>query len=209
MVKYKLVLILAGVLFASTAVPLYTDILIAGSLLLIMLQYKNNDNVRHLCGIMLTVYLLQFLLFTFVIKTNSETLSKMTVNTIIFGTHFLIDLVLYVLVSNRVHFTRDRLKAKGKPTDHVFIYRAEFALISVFALFMAVDLLALLENFIRHLDEFGVNAETAKMFSGWNWLYYQYEIFKGILLGLTFLFLWTITIGEGQKEYKKEEMIIS
>lgn len=41
--------------------------------------------------------------------------------------------------------------------------------------FMLVDLLALGENFIRHLDEFGASAEVAGFFFGWNWLYRQYE----------------------------------
>ncbi|WDE01006.1 hypothetical protein [Thalassomonas actiniarum] len=205
----KIVLIILGACLVGASEAFYMQLLVTGSLLLIAYQHRDDINIRDLCGMMLAVTLVEIVLFEFFIVTRSEVLSSMAVNAIIFGAHFVMDVAMYILVSNRVHFTRDRLKAKGEPTEHIFTYSAEFALISVFVVFMTVDLMALLENFIRHLDEFGVSAETAKMFSGWNWLYYHYEVVKGILMGLTFFFLWTITIGEGQKEYKKKEMIIS
>jgi len=201
MAKYKLVLILAVVILAGVVEPFYTRILLTGSLLLIAYQYRDDINIRHLCGIMLGVTLVEVILFEFFIVTDSETMSSMAVNAIIFGTHFALDLAMFILISNRVQFTRGRLEAKGKPTDDVFLYSTEFALTSLFIVFMAVDLLALFENFIRHLDKFGVNAEIAKMFSGWDWLFYQYKYIKGILLGVTLLFLWTITYKSGREEY--------
>ena len=199
----KIVLILLGVCFACVTEPFHTRILITVSLLLLMIRYKDNINVVHLCGILLAVYLVETLLFKFVIVNQSDTLSDMAVNAIIFGAHFLIDLLLFVLVSLRAPFSRSRLEAQGKPTDHVFIYNAEFALTSLFVVFMAVDLLALGENFIRHLDDLGLSAELAQTFSGWNWLYYKYEYVKSMLLGLTFLLLWTITYPVGQQAYKE------
>ncbi|WDE12334.1 hypothetical protein [Thalassomonas haliotis] len=206
----KIVLIILGACFVGAAEAFYMRLLIVGSLLLIVgsllliaYQYRNDINIRDLCGIMLGVTLVEVVLFEFFIVTDSETMSSMAVNAIIFGAHFALDLLMFILISNRVQFTRARLEAKGKPTDDVFLYSTEFALTSIFIVFMAVDLLALLENFIRHLDEFGVSAEIAKIFSGWNWLFYQYKVVKGILLGITILFLWTITYKSGREEYKQ------
>lgn len=201
----KIVLIILGAVLVGASEALYVRLLVIGSLLLIAYQYRDDVNIKHLCGIMLAVTLIEIIVFEFFIVTDSETMSNMAVNAIIFGTHFAMDLLMFTAISNRVQFTRDRLKAQGKPTEPAFIYSTEFALTSLFVVFMAVDLLAVGENFIRHLDEFGVSAATAEMFSGWNWLYHQYEIVKGVLLGITFLFLWTITYPGGQEEHKRVE----
>ena len=201
---FKFALIIIGVCYAIISKnDFHVYLIINASLLIIMLMNRRNINVVHLCALMLAVYLGEMLLFKYFIVTRSDTLSAMAVNAIIFSVHFLVDLLLFFLVMLRAPFTRSRLAAQNKTYDHIFIYNAEFALTSLFVVFMAVDLLALGENFIRHLNELGVSPETARLFSGWNWLYYQYETIKSILLGMTFLLIWMMSYPLGQGEYQK------
>ena len=203
---FKLALILIGVCYAIISKNHYHVYLIIDvSLLMIMLINRHNINVVHLCGVMLAVYLGEMMIFDHVIVTSSETLSAMWVNAIIFSAHLLVDLLLFFLVMFRAPFTRSLLAAQNKPHHHIFIYNAEFALTSLFVVFMVVDLLALGENFIRHLDELGVSLKMAQTFSGWNWIYYQYEHIKFVLLGITFLLIWSMTYPIGKEAYKKME----
>ena len=201
---FKFAFIIIGVCYAIISKnDFHVYLIINASLLMIMLMNRRNINVVHLCALMLAVCLGEVLLFEHVILTRSDTLSAMQVNTIIFSLHFLADLLLFCLVMFRAPFTRSYLAARNKAYDHVFIYNAEFALTSLFVVFMAVDLLALGENFIRHLDELGFSLETAQLFSGWNWVYYQYETIKSILLGMTFLLVWMMTYPLGQDVYQE------
>ncbi|WDE06684.1 hypothetical protein SG34_007205 [Thalassomonas viridans] len=200
----KLALILTGVCYAIISKnDFHVYLIINASLLMIMLMNRRNINVVHLCALMLAVYLGEMLLFKHFIVTRSDSLSAMQVNAIIFSVHFLTDLLLFFLVVFRAPLTRSRLAARNKPYGHIFTYNAEFALTGLFMVFMAVDLLALGENFIRHLDEFGFSPETAQLLSGWNWVYYQYENIKSVLLGLTFLLVWMMTYPIGQDAYQQ------
>ena len=200
---FKLALILIGVCYAIISKNHHhVYLIIDASLLLIMLTNRHNINVVHLCALMLAVYLGEMMVFERFIVTRSETLNTMWVNAIIFSVHLLVDILLFCLVVFRAPLTRSRLAAQNKPHEHVFIYNAEFALTSLFVVFMVVDLLAFAENFIRHLSEFGFSEQTAKMFSGWNWLYHHYEHIKFVLLGITFLLIWMMTYPVGQEAYR-------
>lgn len=201
---FKLALIITGVCYAIFSKNhQHVYIMMHASLLLVMLMNRHNVNVVHLCVALLAVYLGEMLVFEYFIKTSSETLSAMWVNIIIFSVHLLVDLLLFFLVMFRAPVTRSLLATRNKPYEHVFIYNAEFALSSLFVVFMAVDLLALGENFIRHLDQLGFSGESAQLFSGWNWLYHQYENIKFVLLGMTFLLIWMMTYPIGQHEYQE------
>ncbi|WDE10622.1 hypothetical protein [Thalassomonas haliotis] len=201
---FKLALIIIGVCYAIFSKNhQHVYIMMDVSLLLVMLMNRQNINVVHLCAALLAVYLGEMLVFEYFIETGSNSLSAVWVNAIIFLVHLLVDLLLFFLVVFRAPVTRRFLAARARPYDHVFIYNAEFALSSLFVVFMAVDLLALGENFIRHLDEFGFSPATAQFFSGWNWLYHQYEHIKFVLLGMTFLLIWMMTYPIGQHEYQE------
>ncbi|WDD97875.1 hypothetical protein [Thalassomonas actiniarum] len=201
---FKFAVIIIGVCYAIFSKNhQHVYIMMDVSLLLIMLMNRHNINVVHLCAALLAVYLGEMLVFEYFIDTTSDTLSAMWVNAIIFSVHLLVDVLLFFLVVFRAPVTRCLLAAREQPYDHIFIYNAEFALSSLFVVFMAVDLLALGENFIRHLDELGFSGESARFFSGWNWLYHQYENIKFVLLGMTFLLIWMMTYPIGQDEYQK------
>ncbi|WDE04099.1 hypothetical protein SG34_022480 [Thalassomonas viridans] len=168
---------------------------------------RDNVNVVHLCGALLIVYLIEFILFEFFIVTESKTLGPMWVNAIIFATHLFIDLLLFFLLIFRAGFTRAILQAQGKPFDHIYKYNAELALISLITVFMVFDLLALVENFLRHLSYFGLSGAIVDFCSGLNWVFYQYKTIKFVLLGLTFLLVWLMATGYGQSEYQDPDTV--
>lgn len=204
----KLALIFLGVCFVIVSQnPSYISILNCVSLLLLMVINRDNVNVVHLCAGLLLIYLAEMILFEGFIVIESGTMSQMRVNTIIYSTHLLVDLVAFLWLIFRAPFTRARLAAQDKPYEHVFIYNAEFALSSLFVVFMCVDLLALGENFIRHLDEFGVSTEIAEIFSDWTVIFYSYSPAKSVLLGITFLLLWMMAYPIGQDEYQQRKPV--
>ncbi|WDE12017.1 hypothetical protein [Thalassomonas haliotis] len=204
----KLVLIFLGVCYAVVSKnPFHVSIIINVSLVLIMLMNRKNINVVHLCGALLAVYIIEMLVFEYVVIVERGRMSPMWLNATIYFTHLVVDLVLFVLVALRAPFTRGRLAAQGKPHDHVFIYNSEFGLKGLFIVFIIVDFLALAENFIRHLDEFGLNAEIAEFFANWTIIYYSYSPAKFVLLGITFLLIWSMTTDIGQDKYKKKAVI--
>ncbi|WP_281561157.1 hypothetical protein [Thalassomonas sp. RHCl1] len=204
----KLVLILLAVIYAIVSQNnLHVYLIINTSLLLIMLMNRDNINVVHLCGALLVVYTAEMIIFHNFIVVESDTLSRMSINAIIFSFHFIVDLVLFILVALRAPFTRGRLAAQGKSHDHVFIYNSEFGLKALFVVFMIVDFLALAENFIRHLDEFGISPEIAEFFANWTIIYYSYSPAKFVLLGITFLLIWSMTTDIGKDKYKKTAVI--
>jgi len=59
----------------------------------------------------------------------------------------------------------------------------------------------LLESFIRHLDELGFSSEIAEKFANWTWVYYHYGEIKSLLLGVSFVLLWSMISKVGQKKY--------
>lgn len=203
---FKLILIILGVCFAIISQDtLYISLLINVSLITVIYLNRHDVNIVSLCLIFLIVKITEEMLFTNFIVTSSETMSSLWVNTIIFSTHLIVDITLILMVMLRAPYTRGWLAARNKPIDKVRIYRAEVAFVSLFFVFMLVDLAALLENFIRHLDEIGFSKEIAEIFSGWNWIYYQYENIKSVLTGLSFLLIWSMTIAIGKEEYQAAE----
>ena len=207
MVKlFQLALIFIGVIYAiASQNHLHVYLIINASLLLIMLKKRDNVNVVHLCGALLIVYMIEMLIYHNLIIIESDTMSDMAINTIIFSFHFITDLVLFFLLIFRAGFTRARLQAQGKPFAHIYKYNAELALTSLMMVFMVVDLLALGENFLRHLAEFGITGAVADFCAGLNWLYYQYETIKFVLLGLTLMLVWLMATNLGQAQYKEPE----
>ncbi|WDE05073.1 hypothetical protein SG34_027865 [Thalassomonas viridans] len=200
----KLILIFLGVCYAIMSQnPLHVSVLINISLLLIIFMNRHNVNIVHVCAGLLVVYFIEMLIFENLIVTKSAAISQVWVNAIIYTAHFVLDLMLFLLLTYRASFTRARLRAQGKPHAHVFTYNSEFALTSLFVVFMLVDLLALGENFIRHLDEFGLSAETVQRFANWTMVFYSYVPVKSVLLGITFLLIWTMTTSIGQEKYHK------
>ncbi|WP_281560821.1 hypothetical protein [Thalassomonas sp. RHCl1] len=200
----KLILIFLAVCYAIISQnALHVSVLINISLLVIIFMNRHNVNIVHVCACLLAVYFIEMLIFENLIMTKSATVSQVWINAVIYSTHFAIDLTLFLLLAFRVPLTRARLQKQGKPYAHIFTYNSEFALTSLFAVFMLVDLLALVENFIRHLDELGLSAEAVQIFSNWSLVFYSYIPVKSVLLGISFLLIWSMATSIGQDKYKK------
>jgi len=130
----------------------------------------------------------------------------MWMNAITFAIHFVTDLFLYVFVIFRAPLSRIILSAKGKSIDNIHMYQSEFAFLSLYVVLMLVDLAALLENFMRHLDELGFSIEIAEKFANWTWLYYNYADIKGALASLAFVLLWSMVFSVGQQKYTPQQL---
>ena len=202
---FKLILIILGVLIAVVSNnQLLISTLIIGSLLFIIIIHRANTNVFHLCFFFMAVKIVEVILFEFFIIPmlySNETISSMWINAITFSIHFITDLFLYIFVLFRAPLSRKILLAKNKPIDNIHMYQSEFAFMSLFIVLMLVDLAALLENFIRHLDELGFSPEIADKFTNWTWIYYHYADIKSILAGLSFVLLWSMISKVGQQKY--------
>ena len=190
----KLILIIVGVCFAIISKDfLYISLLINTSLLVIMYFNRHNVNVAHLCGGFFVIKLIEIIVMENFISTSSDTLSSMWVNTIIFSTQLLLDMVFFCFVVFRSAITRQILIRKDKSAnlEHVFMYNAEFGFLSLFVVFMAVDFLAIIENIVRH-----------KLFY-LTPLYDNFETIKSILTGISFLLFWMMKYPIAQEKYIK------
>jgi len=149
----------------------------------------------------MAVKIVELVIFENFVIYNSETISSMWINTIIFSIHFVTDLFLYFFVLFRAPITRMILLAKDRSIANIYMYQSEFAFMSLFIVFMLVDLAALIENFMRHLDELGFSPEVAEKFANWTWVYYHYSDIKSSLAGLSFILLWSMLSSLGQQKY--------
>ncbi|MFT5760740.1 MAG: hypothetical protein ACI9LM_005527 [Alteromonadaceae bacterium] len=199
---FKLILIILGVLVAVISEnQLLIGSLIIGSLLFILITNRDKPNVFHLCFGFITLKILEMIIFENFIIYESNTLSSMWINAIIFSIHFITDLFFFLFVLFRAPLSRIVLLAINKPIDNIYMYQAEFAFMSLYVVLMLVDLAALLENFIRHLDQLGFSDEIAEHFTNWTWIFYHYIEIKSSLVGIFFILLWSMTSKFGQKKH--------
>ncbi|WDE02546.1 hypothetical protein [Thalassomonas actiniarum] len=207
----KLALIIAIVTFAIVSRnTLLIAIVFTVSIFTVMFVNRGDINIMYLCAGFIIVKTIEESLFSFVIEPGfsevyaDETKSTVWLGAAMFTIHFITDLILFYMVLLRAPFTRARLAAQNKPIDKVHMYKAEVAFASLFSVFMFIDLLALIENFIRHLDDIGFSMEVAKIFSGWNWVYYHYLDMKSILTGCAFMLLWSMSTEKAREQYHRQ-----
>ncbi|WDE08543.1 hypothetical protein SG34_031975 [Thalassomonas viridans] len=208
---FKLALIIAIVAFAMVSRnTLLIAIVFTACIFAVMFIKRDDINIVYLCAGFIIVKAIEESLFTFIIEPGfsevyaDETRSTVWLGAVTFATHFIIDLLLFYMVLLRAPFTRARLAAQNKPIDKVRLYKAEVAFASLFSVFMFVDLLALVENFIRHLDDIGFSTEIAQKFYGWNWVYYSYLDIKTVLTGCAFMLLWSMSTELAREQYHRQ-----
>ena len=61
---------------------------------------------------------------------------------------------------------------------------ADILLMSVYGLFVVINVLALGENIIRNLEHFGIAENVAKTFWSWDFIYYNYPNAKRAIIAL-------------------------
>ncbi|MFT5758957.1 MAG: hypothetical protein ACI9LM_003706 [Alteromonadaceae bacterium] len=199
---YKMALIILGLTFATTSENhFWIKLLIITSLLYIMVSNKKDTNVFHLCLGFLFVKVIDTFIFASISIDSLDTLGYVWSNAIIFSIHLIIDSVSFVFVLFRPSISRTILLSKNKSIDDIYMYQSEIAFLTLFLVYIAVDLLAIIENFIRHLEVFGFNLEISEKFSKWGWMYHQYGEIKGTLTVLSFLCMWSMVSKFGKEEY--------
>ncbi|RZG12097.1 hypothetical protein EXT47_22655 [Pseudoalteromonas sp. CO342X] len=89
-----------------------------------------------------------------------------------------LSLILLFLLKHRM--TVAVLLTRGKSASVFEKNYAEGPLYLLVLFLVFVDLMALLENFIRNLEHIGVNEETAKIFWEWTFFYDYFEYLKAV-----------------------------
>ena len=109
-------------------------------------------------------------------------------NTVAFGTQLLLSLILLFLLKHRM--TIAVLITKGKSASVFEKNYAEGPLYLLVLTLVAVDLFALIENFIRNLEHLGVAEETASTFWEFTFFYDYFEYLKAVPMLLCVMMLY-------------------
>ena len=109
-------------------------------------------------------------------------------NTVAFGTQLLLSLILLFLLKHRM--TIAVLITKGKSASVFEKNYAEGPLYLLVLTLVAVDLFALIENFIRNLEHLGVAEETASIFWEFTFFYDYFEYLKAVPMLLCVMMLY-------------------
>lgn len=172
------------------------------------LVYFADTNIRHICFLLFVAHLLGFSFFHFELFALSDESVQVWKNTRIYLIHFLTDVVLFLLIATRPILSRNWLMRKGQSVKSIVMTNADMALMTVFLLFICIDLLAMAENLIRNLEYLGVNEEFAKQFWGWDWVFYNYSPMKSILLGLELLAVLSITTKVARQNFSRKKAAV-
>lgn len=176
--------------------PLLLLLLVILGLLLAALFNSDNTNILTTCVGVASLVTLELLLFEYVIPNKSETIEQVWINSIIYGVHFLFDLVTLLFLMLRAPVMRF---LRAFENHKYFMTNTEFGLMTVFVMFLFVDLAAFVENIIRNLEHIGIAEETAKAFWDYNWIFYNYLNIKTIIQTLMMIVVFT-TISNYSKE---------
>ena len=170
-------------------IPFFTAALFLVALSITAFINKSNINILSLCIGMGVIKIIERILFLF-IPTSSDTIPSIWINTTIYSTHLAIDIILFLFIALRAPFIRYQFDKRGKDTANIHIMKIDIWLIIVMFLYFTVDLAALIENFMRHLEHIGFSNETATQFEDWTWVFYHYSDTKRILNGIEFIVIW-------------------
>ena len=189
-------LLLACFYVIKLSSPLLLLLLVILGLLFAALFNSDNENIVTTCLGVASLVTLELLLFEYVIPTKSETIEQVWVNSIIYGVHFIFDLTTLLFLMLRAPVLRF---INAHKNHKYFITNTEFGLMTVFVMFLFVDLAAFVENLVRNLEHIGVAEETAKAFWDYNGIFYNYLNIKTIIQTIMMIVVFT-TISKYSKE---------
>ncbi|MCF2826026.1 MULTISPECIES: hypothetical protein [unclassified Pseudoalteromonas] len=186
-------------------IELYTYSAILLSVLVLCYLGKKLENIKHIAVILFSLVVIEYVVVSFLFKLNSQGLPAFQTNALIFGTHFLVDLVMLLFLKYRVRFSLRYIR-RTNPDNWRAIYmtHADPLLYGIFFAFVLVDLAAFGENIIRNLEYLGVDEAFAKQFWSWGLIYYNYEILKSILLSCVITTLLATIFVERQRPAEAE-----
>ncbi|ATD08786.1 MULTISPECIES: hypothetical protein [Pseudoalteromonas] len=161
----------------------YADTVMLACIIIFCFMAKNHENIKHIVALLLIMTAIEYGLVSYVVSLNSMGLPPFQGNLLMFGSHFLVDLTILMIMKYRVRLSL-RYVRRTAPDNWRSIYmtHADPILYGIYFAFILVDLAAFGENIIRNLEHFGVDESFAKQFWSWGLIYYNYEILKSILL---------------------------
>ncbi|WP_018692539.1 hypothetical protein [Algicola sagamiensis] len=195
--------IVLGVIFAiKLDTPFVTLSTVILALLFTLIHNRQHMNIVHLCLMLVMLKVLELLLFELVIPTSSDTISTFWVNNFVYLASFALDLTVFFLLMFRTSFSRTYLIKANRPSEPIFMTNADIGLMSLYFLLMVFNLVALIENIIRHLEMVGFSEEFAKQFWDWDWVFYNYSDIKRVFLGIELFVIWSTVSGLAKERFK-------
>jgi hypothetical protein len=175
----------------------YTEAIMISAVIAAGVAARNNVNSVHVAVLLLVLISVETVIQVSEVFIPNSDIANVWKNTIIYSTYLAFDIVALFAVMFRPALSRTFMQDRK---SEIHITKAEVLLISVYVLFIIVNVLALGENFIRNLEHMGISEEVAKQFWSWDWVYYNFSTMKRFVLALQ-LFSILLLVREA-KEYK-------
>ncbi|AUJ72638.1 hypothetical protein PNC201_22110 (plasmid) [Pseudoalteromonas sp. NC201] len=180
---------------------------IIGVLLLVTLLIKYQENMKHLVALISTTLLIEYYTFSTFSATLETGEQPYQVNSLIYLSALILDLIVFYILKYRVRFSLQFVKRfQPKKWQYIYTTHADILLYGVYLAFIVVDLLVLGEHLLRNMDYiFGVSEATAKPFWSWNWVYKSYPYAKSILLSCVVTILLATIFVENQRPEQEDD----
>ena len=152
---------------------------------------KSDLNYGYVLSV-LAVFSIAELLVTFIIeKVVRGEYSNFIQNNSFFIAHLIIDvLIFYFIRARREIMLRIYARQRERWPEILSKSIVDAPMLGIFILFIIVDILTLGENWLRHLELFGISESYASKFWELEFMYEYIEEIKGTLLGLVMCLLY-------------------
>ena len=179
MINFALLLLSASLLMYLDN-SIYTEAILISALVVSALLNRKNINNLHLSTVILCVVAVETLIQASEVLIPSPPILNVWKNSIIYSTYLGFDILAFTLVIFRVSLSR----GISNQHEQVRMTNADILLMSVYGLFVVINVLALGENIIRNLEHFGIAENVAKTFWSWDFIYYNYPNAKRAIIAL-------------------------
>jgi len=152
----------------------------------LLYRFNRNLNVSFVFLLLAGFKLLEYSVFDY---------AKNAGNFVLYPTWILIDLAIVLILMFKAPLLR---KFEPRQNENVyFVTRLDMLLGAIYLLHLSVNLLALAEHFLRHLDSFGLpvsNELTAFLFENARFIYHIFPYVKHTLNISEFLVIWSLLV---------------
>ncbi|MEZ7206443.1 hypothetical protein [Pseudoalteromonas sp. DY56-GL79] len=159
----------------------YTEAILLAAVIVAIISNRSSVNGLHLALILFFIISVETMIQASQVLVPSGDMLNVWKNTIIYSTYLAFDLIALITMMLRPAISRTILPDRKA---EIYMTPSEILLISVYVLFIGINLLALGENFIRNLEHLGVSEEFAKQFWSWDWVYYSYPTMKRVVIAI-------------------------
>ncbi|KZN44748.1 hypothetical protein [Pseudoalteromonas luteoviolacea] len=199
-----------AILFAATLIMYLTthvldavkaEILYVSVIVFIGIWFRININIAHICALLASQHIVSIIIFHFNLFPVEPDAPWVWHNARAFTIHFILDLILFFAIGLRPAISRWIKRHLDDAKQMIYMTNADITLLSIFGLFMLVDGLALVENFLRNLRYLGITGPLSTYFQNWTGVYYNYELIKSFILGLEMIAVLSIIKPSVRKKY--------